>query len=306
MADFGSRLRELRLSRGLRQKDLAAALGLAQTTVANYEQKLRFPDEPTLVRIADFFAVSLDHLLARTDGNCAIDSLGAEPVPADERTLLPRAGEYLAAMRGGGLDAARTVLLAAQSAGHSLPDLYLRVIAPALLEVGRLWARGELTVGEEHAITENTLQLMASLTPARRPDPPPVGRTRCLVLTAGADTHVIGARMVADLLSVAGFAVEFLGPNLSVSSVLEGIRRQPCALVAVSVTVKEHLRAAEELIRAIRANPDLQCVKVMAGGQAFAASGSSRPDIGADAYASDAEQAVRAARDLEGKLRKTA
>ena len=37
-ADFSLRLKELRLRRALRQKDLAAALGLAQTTIANYEQ----------------------------------------------------------------------------------------------------------------------------------------------------------------------------------------------------------------------------------------------------------------------------
>jgi transcriptional regulator with XRE-family HTH domain len=67
-ADFATRLKELRVARGLRQKDLAAALGIAQTTIANYEQKLRFPDEPMLVKIADHFTVSMDHLMARDNG----------------------------------------------------------------------------------------------------------------------------------------------------------------------------------------------------------------------------------------------
>ncbi len=47
MAVFASRLRELRTQRKLRQKDLAAKLGVAQTTVANYEQGSRFPGETT-------------------------------------------------------------------------------------------------------------------------------------------------------------------------------------------------------------------------------------------------------------------
>lgn len=305
MADFSTRLRELRLRRGLRQKDLAAALGLAQTTVANYEQKLRFPDEPVLVRIADFFAVSLDHLLGREDGGgSTAPARGGSPADVDA-PLPPRAREYLDALRGEGPEAARAVLHAAQSEGSSIPDLFLRVIAPALEEVGRLWTRGQMSVGEEHGITENTLQLMASLVPSRQPDQPSGSRTRCVVVTPGGESHVIGARMVADLLSIAGFGVEFLGANLAIGSVLEIIRRQPCTLVAVSVTLKEHLRAAEELIRAIRADRGLECVKVIAGGQAFA-SGPASLRIGADAYASDAEGAVRAAMDIEGKMRNPA
>jgi methanogenic corrinoid protein MtbC1/DNA-binding XRE family transcriptional regulator len=306
MADFASRLRELRLRRSLRQKDLAAALGLAQTTVANYEQKLRFPDEPTLVRIADFFTVSLDHLLGREDGDGSAGPVRGGSPAAEDAPLPPRSQEYLDALRREGPEAARAVLHAAQSEGSSIADVFLRVIAPALQEVGRLWTRGQMSVGEEHGITENTLQLMAALVPTRQPDPSPGGRTRCLVVTAGGETHVVGARMVADLLSLAGFAVEFLGANLSVGNVLELLRRQPCTLVAVSVTVKEHLLAAEDLIRAIRADRELECVKVIVGGRAFAASGPASLRIGADAYASDAEEAVRAARDLERKMRETA
>ena len=64
---FSSRLRELRMLRGLRQKDLAAALGLGQTTIANYEKNLRFPDEKTLLKTADFFGTSLDYLLGRAE-----------------------------------------------------------------------------------------------------------------------------------------------------------------------------------------------------------------------------------------------
>jgi transcriptional regulator with XRE-family HTH domain len=69
MADFASRLRELRAQKKLRQKDLAAKLGVAQTTVANYEQGSRFPGETTLEKIADFFDVSMDYLLGRAESS---------------------------------------------------------------------------------------------------------------------------------------------------------------------------------------------------------------------------------------------
>jgi methanogenic corrinoid protein MtbC1 len=306
MADFASRLRELRRRRGLRQRDVAAALGLAQTTVANYEQNLRFPDEPTLVKIADLFSVSLDHLMGRENGG----SVPSRPVGGATLAMgapLPqRAQEYLDALRRGDTEAARRALRAARDAGSSIQDLYIGVIAPALEEVGRLWEIGELLVSEEHAISQATLQLMATLLPAHQPDPPPAGRTRCVVVTPGDESHVIGARMVADLLFLTGFTVEFFGGNLSIRNVLESLRRQPCALVAVSVTLREHLGAAEDMIRAIRADPSLACVKVIAGGQAFSGAGPGLAHIGADAQVTDAEEAVQAALALAKELRREA
>jgi transcriptional regulator with XRE-family HTH domain len=84
MSSFGQQLRGIRKDRGLRQKDLAEALQVAQTTIANYEQGARFPDETTLHRLADFFGVSLDLLLGRAETIAAVET-GEEQQP-----LLPR------------------------------------------------------------------------------------------------------------------------------------------------------------------------------------------------------------------------
>ena len=100
MADFPSRLRELRAQKKLRQKDLAAQLGVAQTTVANYEQGSRFPGEKTLERIADFFDVSLDYLLGRAES-----SIRHEPFPnpreAESAPLSPAGRRYLDTLLAG-------------------------------------------------------------------------------------------------------------------------------------------------------------------------------------------------------------
>lgn len=50
---------------GVRQQDLADALGVSRTTVTNYVNGKRDPDLQTLARIADFFHVSLDYLADR-------------------------------------------------------------------------------------------------------------------------------------------------------------------------------------------------------------------------------------------------
>lgn len=58
---------ELRKKRGISQLKLAMDLGLTQNTVSRYESGTRQADYKTLVALADYFNVSIDYLLERTD-----------------------------------------------------------------------------------------------------------------------------------------------------------------------------------------------------------------------------------------------
>ena len=64
---LGNRLRMLRTQRKLTQEEVAQKIGVARTTYAMYEQNSREPDNVTLQKLADFFDVSTDYLLGRTD-----------------------------------------------------------------------------------------------------------------------------------------------------------------------------------------------------------------------------------------------
>ena len=65
---LANRLRKLREERGLTQKELAQALGLSsKSTITNYEQNDRDPDYGTLIKIANYFEVSIDYLLGQKD-----------------------------------------------------------------------------------------------------------------------------------------------------------------------------------------------------------------------------------------------
>ena len=61
------KLKELRIERGIQQKDLAAVLGIGANTLSQYENGKREPDNNTLMQLADYFGVSTDYLLGRTD-----------------------------------------------------------------------------------------------------------------------------------------------------------------------------------------------------------------------------------------------
>jgi transcriptional regulator with XRE-family HTH domain len=64
---FGKRLSQLRKSHNLSQYDLADKLRFSRGQIANYEQGQRQPDYETLEKIADFFEISVDYLLGRTE-----------------------------------------------------------------------------------------------------------------------------------------------------------------------------------------------------------------------------------------------
>ncbi len=64
---MGERLKQLRIEKGLTLKIVADHLQIGLMTYAHYEYGDREPSIETLVKICDFFDVTADYLLGRTD-----------------------------------------------------------------------------------------------------------------------------------------------------------------------------------------------------------------------------------------------
>lgn len=63
--NIGENLKYLRIQHGKTQKDIANELGVATNTYTQYETNYRQPDIETLVKLADYYLVSLDILVGR-------------------------------------------------------------------------------------------------------------------------------------------------------------------------------------------------------------------------------------------------
>ena len=61
------RLKELRKKRHMTQQRLAIELNMTQNSISRYENEVREADYQTLIKFADYFNVSIDYLLERTD-----------------------------------------------------------------------------------------------------------------------------------------------------------------------------------------------------------------------------------------------
>ena len=62
-----TRLRELRKSRGYPQVSLQMQTGIEQALLSKFENGERVPPTETLLRLAEFYNVSIDYILCRTN-----------------------------------------------------------------------------------------------------------------------------------------------------------------------------------------------------------------------------------------------
>lgn len=67
IATISLRLKQLRLKAGLTQQGIAAKIGVSQQTYSNYESKCMSIDVGTLLQLCDFYKVSADYIIGRSD-----------------------------------------------------------------------------------------------------------------------------------------------------------------------------------------------------------------------------------------------
>ena len=67
MEIFAQRLKELRNEHGKTLSVMAEMLGIKVRAYQYYEGASHYPEVPNLIKLADFFGVSTDYLLGRTD-----------------------------------------------------------------------------------------------------------------------------------------------------------------------------------------------------------------------------------------------
>ncbi len=64
---IGNRIKELRTELNISQKELADKIGVSQKAVDYWEREVNEPKASYIVQLADYFCVSCDFLLGRSD-----------------------------------------------------------------------------------------------------------------------------------------------------------------------------------------------------------------------------------------------
>ena len=81
---MGGRIRQLRNEKGLTQTELGKHLNIGKSTVSQYETDTNMPDSDMILKLSEFFNVSTDYILCRTDNRRAT----SDPTLDDEITQI--------------------------------------------------------------------------------------------------------------------------------------------------------------------------------------------------------------------------
>jgi methanogenic corrinoid protein MtbC1 len=173
----------------------------------------------------------------------------------------------------------------------STPQLYQRVVAPAMHEIGELWEKGALTVADEHMATALTHRVLAALRPpieaeahADQAGASSGGRSVMLAAVQG-ERHALGLRMAADVLEDAGFHAIYLGADVPTEALLQAFASLSPDLLGLSATMADLAPRLGEVAAAVRrSHPQLD---LLLGGQAAS------PDIGGATFVRDLEEMLR-------------
>lgn len=187
----------------------------------------------------------------------------------------------------------RESLRLANNSIHSavdLADFYLQVIQPAMYRVGTLWESGEISVAQEHLASAIVSRVMASLYP--RFIMLEQNKGKAVVTAAPNEFHEIGPRMVADLLEINGWDIDYLGANTPAHDLLDLLKDRHPFFLAVSIGVPFNLDCAREIITTVKETPSLRDTRIMLGGYCFSMNPHLKDRIKADGGGTSARDAV--------------
>jgi methanogenic corrinoid protein MtbC1 len=143
----------------------------------------------------------------------------------------------------------------------ALDQAFEHVLAPALADVGDRWARGELTVAQEHLASSTVRAALQRLLADAR------ASVRGVVVLACApgERHEIGLLMLAVRLRADGWQVAYLGPDTPIDDAVSLARDLDASVLGFSATGAEYAKGLHRGLRGVKVP---STITVVVGGAA--------------------------------------
>jgi excisionase family DNA binding protein len=132
----------------------------------------------------------------------------------------------------GDVDGLHGMLSCLRTRGVCLASALDEVVSPAFASIGERWARGEISVVEEHVATNSTEEALGRLaSPGASPgEAPALALCACLE----GERHDLGARAASIVLEGCGYRAVHAGANIPVADLETHLRVHPTAILALS------------------------------------------------------------------------
>lgn len=147
-------------------------------------------------------------------------------------------------------DADRMVTLIAQlrMKGMSLAAVFDSVAGPALVDVGERWARGAVSVAQEHLAAQTVIDALARV---RALIEVPATRGRILLAAPGEEQHDIALRMVSVLAAGMGYSAMMLGARCPIGDLAMMVAAERPTVVVLSFSVTHPFEGVREAVQQI-------------------------------------------------------
>lgn len=259
MSDFGSRLKNTRQSKKMTQKDLAKNLKIAQSTIANYENNVRFPGSDILRNISENLDVSLDYLLGLTE------VFNIEVKDIQKSNLDGIHFELVNLLLDGKVSKVKSIIEKFNRDGISSIQMIEEIFIPMLRLVGDKWKKEEISIAEEHLVSELVERLFVYISETNKFEAKK-DLTALFIVPPG-EHHIISLKMSTEYFKIRGWNIRFIGKSIPIESLVSIIEKDKIDLLVLSAIMVDSINSSSYIVEALKANLKEKNPKILLGSE---------------------------------------
>jgi excisionase family DNA binding protein len=191
------------------------------------------------------------------------------PVAPPSTELSDEQREVRALALAGDVDGLVSLVANQHLRGVRLATTFDATIGPALNDIGEGWARGAVSVAQEHLASNAISEMLARVRPLvesrSRPD-----RGRALCACVGDEHHDIAVRMVALILAEQGYRTSMVGANVPTGDLALMMAGERPALLALSASIGANPETLRGDIAVLSSAGTATRTRIIVGGKGFA------------------------------------
>lgn len=254
MDKFSEQLKKLRKENKLSQKSLAENIGIAQSAIANYETGYRIPSHDILMKIAEYFKISLDDLVCRAHV---------------EMDWVEISDLFLKHIMNQDEIAALSMINHMIENDVKVSEIYLKVFRYALTKVGWLWETKMISVADEHYISQKINEIMDIVYQNIRSNEKDLTKSiKILGMAAPLEQHTIPIKMVMQLLGMQGYEIFYMASAIPVADLSHFVLKNEIDLILISITMPELIDPLEKYMNNVQKDVLLSEKTFIIGGKA--------------------------------------
>jgi excisionase family DNA binding protein len=224
-------------------RDAAEQLGVHYQTAYRWVRQGLLP----AVKVGGSYEVTVEDIGALQRNRATPSPPPAQPRVRDWGSFAER---LYRSLRSGDEASVRDLLGNLVRSGLPLVEICDRVMAPALVKIGQVWADGEISVAEEHRASGICERALGRWSPA------PPGRPRgvAVVCSAPSDEHNLPGLMATAALRENHWQVHHLGTGVPVDDIRSLVAAEGADVVVISVTWPPARLEADNMANVLRAD----------------------------------------------------